>query len=484
MPSVWLSTYILFVGFLGCVYYVDGLGVNWGTIASHRLPPKIVVQMLKDNAIKKVKLFDADESSLTALSGTDIEVMVAIPNDMLATMNENDKAKEWVKKNITRYNFKGGVNIKYVAVGNEPFLKSYNGSFLNTTFPALKNIQDALNNAGVGETVKATVPFNADVYESPDSSPVPSSGRFRADIVGQMKQIAEVLDKNKAPFMVNIYPFLSLYGNDDFPIDYAFFDGPSKPIVDNGISYTNVFEANYDTCVSALNAIGFGNMPIFVGEVGWPTDGDKNANMKMAFRYYNGLSPRLAANKGTPLRPGYIEVYLFALLDEDAKSTAPGNFERHWGIFTYDGQPKFPVDLFGKGENKMLLPAQDVKYQSNKWCTVNPNAKDLSKLTESVNYACGESDCTSMGFGSSCNSLDANGNASYAFNVFFQVNDQKEESCDFKGLAMITTQNVSQGNCNFTIQLEPYKSCGENTKPFYSSLAPSPVALAFFFLLL
>jgi hypothetical protein len=114
---------------------------------------------------------------------------------------------------------------RYVAVGNEPFLKSYNGSFLNTTFPALRNIQNALNDAGVGDSIKATVPFNADVYNSPDDQAYPSSGRFRSDINDIMTEMVQFLGQNNAPFTVNIYPFLSLYGNDDFPFDYAFFDG-------------------------------------------------------------------------------------------------------------------------------------------------------------------------------------------------------------------------------------------------------------------
>ncbi|KAJ9680670.1 hypothetical protein PVL29_019862 [Vitis rotundifolia] len=36
----------------------------------------------------------------------------------------------------------------------------------------------------------------------------------------------KILNKNIAPIIVNIYPFLSLYGNGNFPFDYAFFDGP------------------------------------------------------------------------------------------------------------------------------------------------------------------------------------------------------------------------------------------------------------------
>lgn len=431
---------------------VHGLGVNWGTMASHKLPPKTVVQMLKDNGIKKVKLFDADSTTMNALAGSDIEVMVAIPNDQLLAMNSYKRAKDWVRRNVTRYNFDGGVNIKYVAVGNEPFLTTYNGSFINITFPALENIQNALNEAGVGDSIKATVPSNADVYNSPESNPVPSAGRFRPDISGLMTQIVEFLAKNGAPFTINIYPFLSLYGNDDFPFNYAFFDG-GNPIVDNGIQYTNVFDANFDTLVSSLRAIGHGDMTIIVGEVGWPTEGDKNANIANAQRFYNGLMPRLAGNVGTPLRPGYLEVYLFGLLDEDVKSVAPGNFERHWGIYRYDGQPKFPLDLSGQNQNRFLIPAQNVEYLPQKWCVFNPNANDLSKLADNINYACTFSDCTALGYGSSCNILDANGNASYAFNMYYQVQNQDDMACNFQGLATVITHSPSQGTCNFIIQI-------------------------------
>ncbi|CAN4096940.1 unnamed protein product [Withania somnifera] len=422
-------------------------------MATHKLPPKTVVQMLKDNGIQKVKLFDADQSTMSALAGTDIEVMVAIPNDQLSSMNDYDRAKDWVRRNVTRYNFKGGVNIKYVAVGNEPFLTSYNNSFINTTFPALQNIQNSLNEAGLGSSVKATVPLNADVYFSPDSNPVPSAGKFREDINDLMTQIVQFMSQNNAPFTVNIYPFLSLYANEHFPVDFAFFDGVSNPIVDNGFTYTNVFDANFDTLVSALKAAGVGNMTILVGEVGWPTNGDKNANINLAYRFYKGLLPRLAANTGTPLRPGYIEVYLFGFIDEDGKSIAPGNFERHWGIFRYDGQPKFAMDLTGQGQDKFLVGAQNVEYLSKKWCMFNPNAKDLSKLADNINYACTFSDCTALGYGSSCNGLDANGNASYAFNMYYQAQNQGDFSCNFQGLAMVTDQNISQANCNFTIQI-------------------------------
>lgn len=52
-------------------------------------------------------------------------------------MNDSAQANSWVQDNVVPYIFQGGVNIKYVAVGNEPFLTANNGSFINSTFPAL-----------------------------------------------------------------------------------------------------------------------------------------------------------------------------------------------------------------------------------------------------------------------------------------------------------------------------------------------------------
>lgn len=479
-----LCGFLLCVSLIGLYFTIaEGvIGVNWGTMAIHPLPPKIVVQMLQDNGIQKVKLFDADENTMKALAGSNIEVMVAIPNNMLAIMNDYDAAKRWVDRNVSRYMFDGGVNIKNVAVGNEPFLASYNGSFINTTFPALQNIQNALNDAGFRDVIKATVPLNADVYNSPSSNQVPSAGRFRNDISDIMTQIVHFFNQNNAPFTVNIYPFLSLYANKDFPFDYAFFEGTSKPVVDNGIQYTNVFDANFDTLVSALKAAGVPELPIVVGEVGWPTDGDINANIKNAERFYNGLLPRLARKQGTPLRPNVdIDVYLFGLIDEDAKSIDPGNFERHWGIFHYDGQPKFPMDLSGQQPpSKLLVAAKNVKYLPQKWCVFNPEADGSDKLADSINFACTFSDCTALGYGSSCNGLDTNANASYAFNMYFQAQGQKELSCGFQGLAMVTTQNQSTDQCRFIIQIDsPASSLAFVSPLFVMLLLISVVVLMF-----
>ncbi|CAN6439864.1 unnamed protein product [Victoria cruziana] len=268
-----------------------------------------------------------------------------------------------------------------------------------------------------------------------------------------MTSIVQLLNSNGAPFTVNIYPFISLYQDPHFPTGYAFFDG-TDTVIDNQITYNNVFDANFDTLIASLKDVGVPNLPIIVGEVGWPTDGDKNANVVNAKRFYDGLLKKLASNVGTPLRPGYLEVYLFGLIDEDAKSISPGNFERHWGIFTYDGRPKFQMDLTGQDPTKSLVPAKNVKYLPKQWCVIRPDVTNLTALGENVGYACTYSDCTALGYGSSCGGMDTQGNVSFAFNMYYQVQYQKDEACDFQGLAMVTQQNASRDNCNFTIQID------------------------------
>ncbi|KAK3016010.1 hypothetical protein RJ639_006734 [Escallonia herrerae] len=491
---------LLLVLVVAMVDSVSGIGANWGTQASHPLPPETVVRMLRENGIQKVKLFDADYGALRALGKSGIEVMVGIPNDMLASLASSMKAAErWVSKNVSTHITSSNVNIRdggqacsglvvlgamievmehelltgrrdenkgirdeacenyrrsYVAVGNEPFLQTYNGTFLRTTFPALQNIQSALIKAGLGNKVKVTVPLNADVYESASGNP--SGGDFRADIHDFMIQIVKFLNDNNAPFTVNIYPFISLYTDSNFPVEYAFFDGNASPINDGGTNYYNMFDANHDTLVWALQKNGFANMPIIVGEIGWPTDGDRNANLVYAQRFNQGFMSHISGGKGTPMRQGPIDVYLFSLIDEDEKSIDPGNFERHWGIFFLDGQPKYQLNL-GTTNSSYLAPARNVQYLEKKWCVMKPSAGlDDSQVALSVSYACALADCTNLGYQTSCGNLDAKGNISYAFNSYFQKNNQLDRACKFPNLSMITRTDPSTGSCRFGVMIQPY----------------------------
>lgn len=100
--SCFLFTFLIITSSIACV--AGAVGVNWGTMASHPLPPHKVVKLLKSNSITKVKLFDANSDVLQALSGSNIDVSVGVPNTMLRSLNSSKKAADsWVHDNVTRY---------------------------------------------------------------------------------------------------------------------------------------------------------------------------------------------------------------------------------------------------------------------------------------------------------------------------------------------------------------------------------------------
>ncbi|URD91839.1 glucan endo-1,3-beta-glucosidase [Musa troglodytarum] len=272
---------------------------------------------------------------------------------------------------------------RYVAVGNEPFLQTYNGSFLQTTSPALQNIQGALIKAGLSNQVKVTPPQNADVYASPSGRS--SDGDFRSDIRDLMLATVKFLDDNAAPLHRS-----------------------SSAVVDGSVTYSSMFDANLDALVWAMKKNG----------------------------------------QGTPMRAGPIDAYLFSLIDEDEKSIQPGNFQRHWGIYTYDGWPKYQLNL-GTTKTGALLRAKNIQYLDEKWCVLKPSViLDNSKVAPSISYACVNADYKTW-----CGDLDARGNISYAFNSFYQKNDQDVVACGFENLATTTNKDPPTGTCRFGVMI-------------------------------
>ncbi|PQM36328.1 glucan endo-1 3-beta-glucosidase 5 [Prunus yedoensis var. nudiflora] len=173
--SAVLLSLIVIVGWSSVPVAESALGVNWGTVSFHKLKPSTVVDLLQDNKISKVKLFDADPDSLQALMGSGIQVMIGVPNEMLAALSSSTAASDsWVRQNVSRYMRKNGVDIRYIAVGNEPFLSSYSGQFQSYVMPALLNLQQSLAKVNLASYVKLVVPCNADAYESS----LPSQGHF------------------------------------------------------------------------------------------------------------------------------------------------------------------------------------------------------------------------------------------------------------------------------------------------------------------
>ncbi|KAF5751335.1 O-Glycosyl hydrolases family 17 protein [Tripterygium wilfordii] len=455
MPRT-LCLFLLVVSALG--YLAGAIGVNWGTMASHPLPPPKVVELLKSNNISKVKLFDANPNVLEALSGSNIGVTVGIPNSMLRNLNSSKKAAgSWVHDNVTRYFSTGrsGVRIEYVAVGDEPFLQSYGTQYFPFIIGAAINIQVALARANLASEVKVVVPCSFDAFQS--ESILPSKGHFRTDLNKTMIELLTFLGKHHSPFFVTISPFLFFRQNKNISLDFALFKETARPHNDSHRTYKNSFDLSYDTLVTALSTAGFPDMDIVVAQIGWPTDGAPNASSSIAETFMKGLTKHLQSKSGTPLRPRNppLETYILSLLDENQRSISNGNFERHWGVFTFDGQAKYRMD-FGQ-DPRTLVNVQNVEYLPSKWCVVNNN-KDLSNASASAVGACSTADCSALSPGGSCFNITWPANISFAFNSYYQMHDQRLDSCDFGGLGLITTVDPSVDGCRFSVELQTSQS--------------------------
>ena len=92
----------------------SAIGVNWGTVSFLKLQPSTVVDLLKDNKIPKVKVFEAEPEVLKALMGSGIQVMVGIPNQMLALLGTSPTAADlWLRQNVSAYIGKDGADIRF-----------------------------------------------------------------------------------------------------------------------------------------------------------------------------------------------------------------------------------------------------------------------------------------------------------------------------------------------------------------------------------
>ncbi|KAE8795932.1 Glucan endo-1,3-beta-glucosidase 9 [Hordeum vulgare] len=426
------------------------VGVNWGFAASHPLPAAQVVRdLLLPNSVPRVRLSAASPDALSALAGTRIAVTVGVPNELLRPLASSRKAAAaWVHDNVTRY--ASGVLFEFIAVGDDPFLLNHGQQFQPFVVRAAANIQRALDSAKLSSKMKVVVPCSSDAYQN--TSTLPSKAYFRPDVNKTMVELLPFLANHSSPFMVELNPILSLQQKKNISLDYYLFQLMSRPISDGHNKYDNYFDASIDALVTALTKAGFNDMGIIVGRAGWPTDGAVNATSAIAQSFMTGLVNHLARKSGTPLRPKFVptETYLYSLLDEDQHSISSGSYDRHYGIFTFDGQAKYHVNL---GQGPMALKnALDVDYLPLKWCVVDNN-KDLSNVSSSFSAACSNADCTALSSGGSCSGLGWPGNVSFAFNSYYQQHDQSEESCSFNGLGLITTVDPSVDNCLFALAI-------------------------------
>uniref|UniRef100_A0ACD5XE20 Uncharacterized protein n=1 Tax=Avena sativa TaxID=4498 RepID=A0ACD5XE20_AVESA len=311
---------------------VQSIGVGYGVNGNGLPSASEVVQLYQSNRISGMRVYTVSDDILQALSGSNIDLIIDTGNEQLSSLAASAaNADSWVQANIQSHQ---GLNIKYIAVGNEV---PDQGGNTQDILPAMQNINNALSNAGLGGIKVSTA-----VQSGVTTGFPPSHGTF-SNSGSHMPPIAQYLASTGAPLLANIYPYFAYKGDTtNIHLDYALFTAPGTVVTDdNGNQYQNLFDALVDTMYSALESAGAGSVDIVVSESGWPSAGDAVATTENAQTYNQNLINHVG--QGTPKRSGAIETYIFAMFNEDKKTGL--ETERHFGLFNPDKSPAYSISF-------------------------------------------------------------------------------------------------------------------------------------------
>ncbi|XP_019163522.1 PREDICTED: glucan endo-1,3-beta-glucosidase 8-like [Ipomoea nil] len=462
------------------------VGVNWGRHSTHTLVASSVVDLLLQNGISDVRMFAPRPNALVALEHSSIGVTVTLSRDFLLRdkfISNLQNVSEWVS-NLIVPPIQRNVNITTVIVMHQPFLSA------TTKAPIVWNLTEvfketrwALDSHNLTH-VRTTTSHYTDAIKV---AKTPSEAEFRDDIKDMMAKHLEVIAKTNSFFTLDILPITAIETY-KWPVEFGFMDNKSNfTVVDGKYRYTNAFEFLYDSAVVALAKAGYPDMEVVLGQIGWPTDGTKDATPENAARFYRGFIPHMVNKKGTPRRRNKnIDAYLYTISDENKMSfPAYGPYIRHYGIYEYDGTPKFEIDFSGKGRKVLPPAAKGTVKLPLRWCVFNGNVTNEKHVELHMQAACNFSDCTSLQPGGSCSNLNFTSRVSYAFNAFYQLGTQDALPCGgYSGLGVITMADPSEGDCKFPVEILTAETVDDGRQVFYtvtydsSSAAPFNLSLS------
>ncbi|XP_054779000.1 glucan endo-1,3-beta-glucosidase 1-like isoform X2 [Prosopis cineraria] len=414
------------------------VGVNIGTDVSNLLSPSDLVDFLRLQKITHVRLYDADPNILRALARTDIRVVIGVPNNqLLAIGSSHATAFSWIRRNVVAYY--PATLITGISVGDE--VLSTIPSSAPILLPAIQSLYDALVASNLHNQIKISTPHAASIVLDPFP---PSQAFFNESLVSVILPLLQFLSKTGSPLMMNLYPYYVFMQNRKVvPLDNSLFKPltPSKEMVDPNtlLHYTNVLDAMIDAAYFSMKNLNVTDVLVLVTETGWPSKGDSKepfATKDNADTYNSNLIKHVFDRSGTPLHPETTSsVYIYELFNEDLRS--PPVSEANWGLFYGNTTPTYLLHVSGIGS----FLANDTTNQT--YC-VAMDGVDSKTLQTALDWACGpgRANCSEIQPGESCYyPNNVKNHASYAFDSYYQNQGKSAGSCDFKGVAMITTTN-------------------------------------------
>lgn len=422
------------------------VGVNIGTDVSNLLPPSDLISFLQLQKITHVRLYDADPDLLKALAHTKIRVIIGVPNNQLIAIGaSNTTAAAWVKRNVVAYYPQ--TLIIAIAVGDEVLTTI--PSSAPVLLPAIESIYSALVASKLDNQIKVSTPHSASIILDPFP---PSQAFFNTSMTQYLLPLVKFLSKTQSPLMMNFYPYYSFMENNGVvPLDDCLFKPltPSKEMVDPNtlLHYTNVYDAMIDSAYFSMKNLNITDVVVLVSETGWPSKGDSketHATIDNADTYNSNLIEHVFDHAGTPFHPEITSsVYIYELFNEDLRS--PPVSEANWGLFYGNTTPVYLLHVSGIGS----FLANDTTNQT--YC-IALDGVDGKTLQAALDWACGpgRANCSEIQPGEPCyQPNNVKSHASYAFDSYYQMEGKATGSCDFKGVAVITTNNPSHGSCIF-----------------------------------
>lgn len=163
------------------------------------------------------------------------------------------------------------------------------------------------------------------------------------------------------------------------------------------------------------------------------------ATMDNANTYNSNLIKHVLDRSGTPLHPERTSsVYIYELFNEDLR-LGPVS-EANWGLFYGNTTAVYLLHVSGSGD----FLANDT---TNRTFCVAVDGVDKRTLQAALDWACGpgRANCSEIQPGEECYQPNTVRNhASYAFDSYYHMEGQAAGSCDFKGVAIVTTTDPSK----------------------------------------